>query len=158
MSRALMLAVTGLAGVLTSGTAPQHSAPEVRLVPDVDLHDFAVAVYDPATPVIYYNPVLLNQVGPELRAFFLAHEYGHISFRHTRAGVLRAESGDRDSLFQEKELEADCYAARTLSRTDPAAVEAAIRLFSRMGNRNYDTEHPPGARRAARILSCLPQR
>jgi hypothetical protein len=53
-------------------------------------------------------------------------------------------------------LEADCFAAASLARTNAAAVSAAVRYFSRLGPFRYDTDHPTGAQRAAKILACLP--
>lgn len=132
------------------------AAPRVLEVADTTLRDLAVAVYHPTRPVIYYNPVLLQRVGPLLAAFFMAHEYGHIHFRHTRANALSAGPDARDSVLQERELEADCYAARSLAGRNDAAVQAAARFFSRMGSFRFDAEHPTGARRAATVLSCLP--
>jgi Zn-dependent peptidase ImmA (M78 family) len=152
-----MLAFASLTALLTpraeQGTVPV--LPAATLVADASLRDVAVAVYDSARPVIYYNPVVITRLGPALGTFFLAHEYGHIAYGHTRSSALRAEASVRDSLLQEKELEADCYAARMLAGRDPAAVEAAVEFFSRVGEFSYDSEHPSGTRRAARIRGCL---
>ena len=106
-------------------------------------------------PVIYYNPTLMQKFGPHLTAFFMAHEYGHIYYRHTRAYALTG-AGGRDSLLQLRELEADCYAATILGRTNRLAVETAARFFSHMGPYRFDAEHPSGGQRAAKILACLP--
>jgi hypothetical protein len=43
-----------------------------------------------------------------------------------------------------------------LAEVDPAAVEAAIRFFNRLGPFRFDAWHPSGAQRAAKILACLP--
>ena len=45
---------------------------------------------------------------------------------------------------------------RWLGETQPEAVDAAIRFFTRMGPFRFDAWHPSGAQRAAKILSCLP--
>jgi hypothetical protein len=158
MMRSLRVAFTGLAALLTAGAEERVARPAVTVIADTHLRDVAVAVYDSVRPVIYYNPGVITRLGPELGAFFMAHEYGHIAYRHTRSAALRADAGARDSLLQEKELEADCYAARMLAERDRPAAEAAIRFFSRMGPRSFDSEHPTGSRRAARILACLPER
>ncbi len=115
-----------------------------------------MAVYDSVHPVIYYNPEIMRRFSPELRVFFLAHEHAHIELRHTRASALRAETGQRDSLLQAKELEADCVAARRLGHDRHDAVMAAVHFFSRLGDRHLDNEHPAGSIRAARILACMP--
>ena len=159
MTRALGVVTAGMA-VLLSGTKDERpapvEAPQVRQVADVTLRDVAVAVYDPEHSVIYYNPVLLRRLGPELTMFFLAHERAHIALRHTRAGALGTGIDQRNRALQQKELAADCLATRTLGAERQAVSEAAARFFSRMGTRQFDNEHPTGATRAANILSCLP--
>lgn len=121
------------------------------------LKDVAVAVYTPWRGVIYYNPALERELGPDLVAFFRAHEFGHLYLHHTRANALAGAGPDSpDSLLQARELEADCYATIRLARSSRPAVEAAVRFFSRMGRLRFDAEHPSGAERAARILACIP--
>jgi hypothetical protein len=161
MSKLLHAAITSAAALLSTGSVTpaetaRPEAPAVREIADVSLRDVAVAVYDPAHPVIYYNPKLMDRFGPEMQAFFMAHERAHIELRHTRSSALRAEPGIRDSLLQAKELEADCLAARRLGRDQASASMAAVHFFARLGERHFDNEHPPGSSRAARILSCMP--
>ncbi len=128
----------------------------VRVTSVVDSAAPGRMVYDPKSPVIYYNPVLLGRLGPELTQFFMAHEHAHIALRHTRSGALGTGVDQRNRALQQKELAADCLATRTLGADHRAAAEAAVRFFSRMGTRQFDNEHPSGAARAAHILSCLP--
>ncbi len=71
---------------LESQNGPQ--LPPVREIALDTLHDVAVAVYDPRGSIIYYNPAYMQRLGPQLSAFFMAHEYGHLSLRHTQG--LRA--------------------------------------------------------------------
>ena len=159
MTRALGVVMAGVA-LLLSGAKDERpvavEAPQVRQIADVTLRDVAVAVYDADHPVIYYNPVLLGRLGPDLTMFFMAHEQAHIALRHTRAGALGTGVDQRNRSLQQKELAADCLATRTLGAEHRAAAEAAARFFSRMGTRQFDREHPTGATRAANILSCLP--
>ena len=159
MTRGLGVVIAGVA-VLVSGAKDERpapvEAPQVRQIADVTLRDVAVAVYDPEHPVIYYNPVLLGRLGPELTTFFLAHEQAHIALRHTRSGALGTGVDQRNRVLQQKELAADCLAARTLGDARRAVSQAAARFFSRMGTKQFDNEHPTGAARAANILSCLP--
>jgi hypothetical protein len=129
---------------------------DVRQVATDTLRDVALAVFERGRPVIYYNPVLLQQFGPNLTTFFFAHEYGHVRFGHTGAALVTGES-DPSAIRQRQELEADCYAARTLAESDPAAVGAAIRFFTRLGPFRFDAWHPSGSQRAAKILACLPE-
>ncbi len=152
-----------LTGVLLLGRGPQLPEPNTGLPGMVlevacdSLQDVAVAVYSPWRGIIYYNPALQRRLGPDLTAFFRAHEFGHLYFHHTRANAMAgtgASSADR--LLQGRELEADCYATRRLAASHRAAVDAALRFFSRMGGFRFDTQHPTGAERAVRILACLP--
>ena len=62
--------------------------------------------------------------GRELETYFFAHEYGHIRYGHTGA-ALAAGEGDLGALRVRQELEADCYAARTLGESDPRPSDAA---------------------------------
>ena len=160
MNRLLAVLATGLAALLSAGSpmpATVPAAPQVREIADVSLRDVAVAVYDSAHPVIFYNPTLMRQFGPDLATFFMAHEHAHISLRHTRAGALRSDPPQRDRLLQQKELEADCLAARRLGVEGRESSMAAVRFFSRLGDRSFDAEHPTGNTRAAKILSCMPK-
>lgn len=145
----LLLAVPAMAQV--PGVA------RIRHVPDRNLNDAALAVSDPRRPVVYYNPTLLSRFGPELAAFVMAHEYGHIAHGHVRVRVHGTrESGEAHAIMQRYELQADCYAARMLSDSNTGAVTAAIAYFSRMGERQVDDDHPTGSARAAELQRCLP--
>jgi hypothetical protein len=158
MHRVLRVALTACAALVGAGRPmPVAEAPQpVAEIADASLRDVAVAVYDPVHPVIYYNPDLLQRFSPELRAFFMAHERAHIALRHTRAGALRGQPGTGDQALQAKELEADCQAARELGPARRNVSLAAVRFFTRLGNNRFDSEHPTGAQRAARILACMP--
>lgn len=142
----------------TSGASPSSWTSPVREIADVNLRDVAVAVYDSTQSVIYFNPDLMSRLGDNLTTFFMAHEHSHIALKHTRAGALMASADPhtRDRLLQEKELEADCRAAKRLGRAGREASMAAVRFFSQLGDRSFDTEHPTGTARAAKILSCMP--
>ena len=151
--------VTVIAALLLAAGAHQARALQrlidVRQVPADTLRDVALVAFELGRPVIYYNQVLLQQVGPELTAFFFAHEYGHVRYGHTGA-ALSAGEGDAGALRQRQELEADCYATRTLAESEPESVDAALRFFTRMGPFRFDAWHPSGSQRAAKILACLP--
>jgi len=160
--RSAMMVWVSLVGVavvtrqadLESQGSPQ---PPIREIALDTLHDVAVAVYDPKGSIIYYNPDYLQRLGPQLSAFFMAHEYGHISLRHTRAHALAGNRKTFNARLQEQELAADCYAAAKLAGANPSAVGAAIHYFTRMGPFRYDAAHPSGSQRAAKILSCIPR-
>jgi hypothetical protein len=132
---------------------------DVREVATDTLHDVALTTVTPGRSTIYYNPILMQQVGPNLAAFVMTHEFGHVRYGHTGGalGTGKAQGSPDAARRQEQELEADCYAARILGETNPAAVRAAIQFFTTMGPFRFDSFHPAGAQRAAKLLSCLPE-
>jgi hypothetical protein len=150
----LILAITAILAGATPAAAAQRLV-DVRQVATDTLHDVAVATYEHGRPVIYYNPTLMQRVGPELADFFFAHEYGHIAYGHA-GGALAEPRDELSTLRQRQELEADCYATEILAEDNRPAVDAAIQFFSRMGQFRFDNLHPSGSQRAAKILACLP--
>jgi hypothetical protein len=133
-----------------------HLLPGIAEIATDTIQDVAVAAVDQPVAVIYYNPRYARRYGPEVTRFLMAHEYGHIYFRHTRAGLADLADAQRDSVLQAQELEADCYAASQTGPAARAAAEAAIRFFTRLGPFRFDNQHPTGAQRVSRILACLP--
>ena len=128
---------------------------DVREVATDTLRDVALVTYERGRPVIYYNPVLMQRVGPNLADFFMAHEYGHVA--HGDAGAALTLGGsDVGALRQRQELAADCYATALLAERNGPAVAAALQFFTRMGPFRFDNLHTTGAQRAAKILACLP--
>ena len=128
---------------------------DVQPVASDTLHDVAMTAYDRGRPIIYFNPTLMQRVGPQLADFFIAHEYGHVAYGHA-GGALSQPPDDLTALRQRQELEADCYATRLLAQDNRPAVDAALQFFTRMGPFRFDDLHPSGSQRAAKILSCLP--
>src|SRR6266852_1100865 len=158
-----MTRTTALACLITTALATaggERAAAAQRLV-DVQpvasdtLHDVAVTAYEHGRPLIYFNPTLMQRIGPQLADFFIAHEYGHVAYGHA-GGALSQPHDDLSALRQRQELEADCYATRLLAEDNRPAVEAALQFFARMGPFRFDDLHPSGSQRAAKILSCLP--
>lgn len=140
-----------------SGQSTAASRLTVREIADSALRDVAIAVYHPTKSVIYFNPVLMERLGPELERFFMAHEYAHIDLRHTRSGALRGGTASRNQTLRQKELAADCLAASRLASSRREAALAAVRFFARMGDTAFDAEHPTGRERAENVLGCLPR-
>lgn len=134
-----------------SRTAVGGSAP-VAEIPDPNLKDVAVAVYDPVWPVIYFNPAYLERLDPALQVFLMTHERAHIGLKHTRGVTL---TGNGSLELQRRELAADCSATQALRDESPEAVRAAVGFFARQGHARNDQAHPTGAQRAATILSCM---
>lgn len=151
--------MVALLALLSTGAARAqglHLIPGIAEIPDDDLADVAVAVVDRPDPVIYYNPARFQRYGPDLSTFFLAHEYGHIALHHTRAGLDTLDQADREAAQQVQELDADCYAAAAIGTEHRAAIEAAIRFFTRLGPFRFDAVHPTGSERVQRLMACLP--
>lgn len=149
--------LTLIALALPPGAAAQRPVLEVA---DRSLPDVAVAVSDGARPIIYYNPVLMGRLGPELSAFFFAHEHGHIAARHHRPAWFERQGltpEQTEAALRAQELEADCAAARQLADTRRESVLAALEFFRLQGARSFDGRHPTGSERAARIRACLPE-
>jgi hypothetical protein len=127
-----------------------------QLLSRVDLPDAAVAIYDSASPRILFNPTLLAQVGPALSAFLIAHEQGHLALHHARLrGFGLNASPTPVSTLRSYEFAADCYAVRSLYRSRPDAVVAAIRFFQHRATLATDAEHPSMGERADSLLTCL---
>jgi hypothetical protein len=154
MLRIIVVSTLLLLPASPKGVLALQQLMDVQEIATDTLRDVALVAYQNGRPVIYYNPTLLQRVGPQLSAFFIAHEYGHIHGGHTGGALLH--DGELSALRQKQELDADCYAAAVLAEQDRDAVDAALRFFTRLGPLRYDNFHPTGSQRAARILSCLP--
>jgi len=126
---------------------------DVREVSVDTLHDVALTVITKGLPTIYYNTRLMQDLGPGLAAFAMAHEFGHVRYGHT-GGAFGDPGAPDTELRVRQELEADCYAARILAETDPAAVAAAWQYFNHLGPFRFDRVHPAGSQRAATIDAC----
>jgi hypothetical protein len=150
-----LLVLASLPG--TEATAQQPVTPpviaDVRVVASDTLGDVALTVIERGRSTIYYNPGLMEHVGPRLARFFLAHEYGHIVGGHG-GGAFSAGDPDFSLARRAQELDADCYAAQRLAASDLADVAAAIHFFSLIGGFRFDDLHPSGNERAARIAAC----
>jgi hypothetical protein len=126
--------------LVTMIALPLTGCAQVPEIPDRRLQDIAmVTVLPNGQPVIIYNPVLCQQMGSALCGFYRAHEHCHVSLGHTI----------RQMWPQQRELEADCCAARNATGVE---AEAAYRWFSSGGGTS--PIHGFGAQRAARILAC----
>lgn len=129
--------------------------PGVRLVAAPTLGDAAIAIADARSPVIYFNPKVFDEVGPDLATFLLAHEEGHIALGHTRALVAHLGPEESERLLQSFERDADCYAAKLLVTQHRGAATTAAAWFRARATWRPDREHPVGAERANVIESCM---
>jgi hypothetical protein len=139
----------------TSVEAQSSRIPGVRIVPSLVLADAAVAIADARHPVIYINPRVFEEVGPEMAAFLLAHEEGHIALGHSRIASANLSRQEAERVLTDFERDADCYAARTLASQHRAAALSAVAWFRSRGSWRPDLEHPMGYERANIIESCV---
>jgi hypothetical protein len=87
-------------------------------------------------PFIMYNPILLGRLPQPLWVFLRAHEYGHAA-------------GAR------KEADADCWAAREISRQNPQLIEQIVwHLINTIGPTGGDAQHGNGYQMAAVVQQC----
>lgn len=125
---------------------------QVREIPVHGLHDVAISSYDQFGPVIYFNPMITQQLGPFVTEFFRAHEYGHHRLGHIQREFFDANPYNRAWVRQHYEKEADCFAAKNIS---PQALQAAVQFFVlAQGPNRPDWYHPTGYERAQVIQSC----
>jgi hypothetical protein len=153
----VLSSVMVIAAVVAGPVRAQQPLTDVRVVEATWIRDVAITRWENDRPVIYINPKLLERFGPVLRDFFIGHEFGHVALAHDGGGALQTQQMDSTLMImrQRQELEADCYAASRLAVEHRDAVEAAIRLFTRMGAFRFDRLHPSGSQRAASLLACL---
>ena len=154
------VAVTLLVLLLPAAPTPAAAVQrfvDVREVANDTIHDVAVTVVTAGRPTIYFSPARMQELGPAFSQFAMMHEYGHVRYGHAGGALGTATSSDKE-LRVRQELEADCYAARILGDTNPAAITAALQFFTRLGPFRFDRVHPAGAQRAAMIQACLPKR
>ncbi|MEM1297957.1 MAG: hypothetical protein AAGH68_01665 [Pseudomonadota bacterium] len=100
--------------------------------------------------VILYDPRLMPQL-PYLEPFVMAHECAHHALGHTSPEGLLREGFQ----FQEKELAADCWAARELTARGEADVVAEqIALWDRQDTDRPGPRYPTWAERIDKLREC----
>ena len=126
--------------LIMSGILCGASAAQVPEIADPSLPDIAMVRRNPdGSPFIVFNPILCQQIGPQLCGFYRNHEYCHIRLGH----------GLRAQWPSEMELQADCCAARTSAMGEAAA---AYQWF--MNGGGSSPTHGWGWQRAQRIVAC----
>lgn len=151
--RAVSFASIALA-ITTLPAGAQERGRSIAWIARNDLADAAVAVADPLHPVVYFNPAILEDLGPALTGFIRAHETAHILLHHSPTTFAHLPYAEREEAHRAAELAADCHAARILATEDPGAVRAAIAYFAERGSRRTGPLHPTGRDRAATLSSC----
>lgn len=109
-------------------------------IPRPMLRGVAKTVVRGGTPIIYYNPIALKRMGPEVGQFVRAHEYAHLRLGHFR----------RNMSYSAREAEADLYAAMT---APPRSVQAARNWF--LQGRGGGLAHGSPRMRASRLSRGL---
>lgn len=101
--------------------------------------------------VILYDPQVMAKL-PYLKPFVLAHECAHHALDHTSPqGLLR-----EGHLFKQKELDADCWAARILTEQgEQTIVEDQIALFLAQKTPSPGPRYPAWKTRAKRLQGCM---
>lgn len=100
--------------------------------------------------VILYDPRLMPQL-PYLEPFVMAHECAHHVLGHTSPEGLLREGFQ----FQEKELAADCWAARELAeRGEDDVVADQIALWHGQDSDRPGPRYPTWAERIDKLREC----
>jgi len=99
---------------------------------------------------ILYDPDVMQSL-PYIDAFVFAHECGHHALNHTSMlGLLR-----EGHLFAQKELAADCWAAKTLVQAgQEGELRKQLNIFKDLGSERPSPRHPTYFERATHIESC----
>jgi len=111
------------------------------------LADLAVAAGRPGGAGHLLQPAPGAPICARVDRFFLAHEYGHLHFRHTRMGLSDLPDATRDSVLRLQELEADCYAARQEGAEARLDNRGGLRSSPGSGHSASTTSTPRGPAR-----------
>lgn len=109
---------------------------QVPEIPRPYLRGFARVSAIRGQPVIYYNPVAIRRVGPQVSQFIRAHEYAHLRLGHFNRRIS----------LRQAEYEADVLASRSVPLS---SIRATQQWFAR-GN-GGGLYHGSGLQRARRI-------
>lgn len=100
--------------------------------------------------MILIDPSVLDKL-PYVRSFVLAHECGHHALGHTSPQGFLLEG----FLFKDKELAADCWAAKTLIEAGQGhVVERQIGLFEQRKDLRPGPRYPAWRERVAKMREC----
>lgn len=109
---------------------------------------------------VSYNPQIAKKLPPDVLAFALVHEYGHLQLNHVPSFGFFMDSADA---IKQRELDADRFAARFWATNNTRVAQAAAAAFLSPGSyRALGSEKPERAagyptpkERAQAILACL---
>jgi hypothetical protein len=123
----------------------------IREVP-APIPDIAIASFDQLGPIIYYNPQIVQRVGPAISAFMRAHEYGHHALGHLQRSLFVINPYTRILMAREAEIAADKFATEYWLRENPDVIHAVVEAFESPFTGNLgDITHLPTRDRAQLI-------
>jgi len=115
------------------------------------LNDVAAASFQPdRTPIIYYNPSVLQNLAPQTRLFVYGHECGHHALGHFQRGRFLA------AFPYSLEQEADCFGIVAIYKLGLVGESDLAVIQKDLNNAGPgDWMHLPGPQRAINLRKCL---
>ncbi len=132
----------------------------VRIVPSFEHRVLAWSTVSMMDSYVSYNPRVAEKLPPEVLAFALVHEYGHLCLNHIQGFGFGKRSA---AAIKQQELDADYFAARFWATNDARVAQVAAESFlSPAASRALRSENPSGeagyptrTERAHVIIDCL---
>ncbi len=132
----------------------------VRIVPSFEHPGLAWSTVSMMDTYVSYNPRIAEKLPPDVLAFALVHEYGHLQLNHIDILSFGAKPA---AAIRQQELEADRFAARFWATNDARVAQAAAASFvspaalGALGSEKPSREagYPTRSERAQVILDCL---
>ena len=132
----------------------------IQIVPSFEHPVLAWSTVSMMGTYVCYNPRIADRLPPDVLAFALVHEYGHLWLNHVRVFRFGENSS---AAIKQQELDADCFAARFWATNDTKVVQAAVASFlsatadGELGSEKPSLEagYPTRRERAQVILDCL---
>lgn len=143
---------TGARAQLNFGGCVDAAGRPVPHAPNPQLNDIAMATLAPdGSPIIIYNPYVVQQNQGPVARFFYMHECAH----HALGQVLRQAGGQVNPIPFANEQEADCAAIVTLVRSGEFSDAEVTFVQRRLSGSPGDFTHLPGPVRATNLRGCL---
>ncbi len=136
---------------------------QVPVVVDERVPTYAAAFYSPELrrPVIVVNPKIAAQFTERFNAWVYLHECAHVVLGHVdpkwtlAARINGQETFERNPDQQVKELDADCWGAKSAVRNGYIRnVTHVSEIIRQMVDWPEDKDHPSGEVRSRNFLRC----